>query len=68
LRDEEAALRDGFIKGELPLEGDDHVVTVERKEHIKIDGRELRKQVDESVWAPFAINATTDYVTARRKK
>jgi hypothetical protein len=67
LREEEEHLRQGFISGVLLLEGDDYTVTVERKEHLKIDGRELRKHVDEAVWAPFAITATTDYVIVRKR-
>jgi hypothetical protein len=67
LRVEEAALRAGFISGELSLEGNDHVVAVERKQHQRIDGPALRKNVDEEVWAPFVITAATDYVTVRKK-
>jgi hypothetical protein len=67
LRDEEELLRQGFISGALPLDGDEYIVTVERKEHLRIDGRELRKHVDEEVWRPFAINAATDYVTVSKK-
>jgi hypothetical protein len=67
LREQEERLRQGFISGELSLEGDDHIVMVECKEHLKIDGPALRKHVDETVWRPFAVIATTNYVTARKK-
>jgi hypothetical protein len=61
LREEEENLRQGFISGALPLYGDEFTVNVERKENLRIDGAALRKHVDEVVWRPFAITATSDY-------
>jgi hypothetical protein len=67
LREEEENLRQGFISGALPLYGDEFTVNVERKENLRIDGAALRKHVDEVVWRPFAITATSDYVTVRKR-
>jgi hypothetical protein len=63
LREEESALREGFIAGVLDREGAEHVVNVVRKENIRLDVPALRKHVNEGVWTPFATNTTTDYVT-----
>jgi hypothetical protein len=67
LREEEELLRQGFISGQLPIEGDEHIVAVDRKERWRIDGAEMRKQVAEEVWRPYLIKASSDYVTIRKK-
>jgi hypothetical protein len=67
LKAEEAALREGFIAGTLPPDGDEYVVTVERKEHIRIDGNAMRQDVEESIWRPYLVTRSSDYVTLKRK-
>jgi hypothetical protein len=67
LREEEAELREGFISGELPLEGGDHIVVIDCKLIERIDSRAMREHVEESIWSPYLIATPTTYVTLKRK-
>lgn len=53
LKAEENALREGFIAGDLPLEGDEHVAVVEQKVNERIDLKAMRQNVDASIWSPY---------------
>ena len=65
---EEKKLREGFISGDLPLEGDDCTVVVETKVNERIDLGAMREHVPEKVWKPFLISKPTAYVKAERKR
>jgi hypothetical protein len=67
LKAEEESLRQGFIAGTLPPDGDENIVVVERKISERLDLRALRKRVPESVWAPFLISTATSRVTLRKR-
>jgi hypothetical protein len=67
LKQQEAALRQAFIHGELPLDGDEYTVTVDTKISERIDLRAMRKSVAESIWSPFVISTTTNRVTVRKQ-
>jgi hypothetical protein len=69
LRQREEQLRAGFLDGALPLEGDDHIVVVERKINERLDLRRMREQqvVPESVLAPYVVTSETVYVTLRQR-
>jgi uncharacterized protein (UPF0548 family) len=67
LKAEEEELREGFIAGDLPLEGDEHVVSVEVKINERIDARAMRQNVDESIWAPYLISTPSSYIKTERK-
>ena len=64
---EEAQLRDGFISGELPPQGDEHTVVIEHKTNQRVDLRAMRQNVAQEVWAPFLIESEAVYVTVRRR-
>ena len=64
LKAEEATLRQGFISGMLPLDGDEHTVTVTTNTIERIDLKTMRQHVAEAIWAPFVISKLTPYVRA----
>jgi hypothetical protein len=63
----EQSLRAGLISGALALEGDDYVVVVEKKQDQRLDLVAMRQHVPESIWSPYLITTTTNYVKTRRK-
>ncbi|MBR0910803.1 hypothetical protein [Bradyrhizobium japonicum] len=68
LKGEEAALRAGFVSGDLPLDGDEYTVTIETKLNQRLDLKSMREHVEESIWTPFLISKPTTYVTTRRRE
>ncbi|MBR0914891.1 hypothetical protein [Bradyrhizobium japonicum] len=65
VREEE--LRAGFILGNLDPDGDDHIVVVETKVNERIDGRSMRKNLDEAIWRPYLIATPVAYVKSEQK-
>jgi hypothetical protein len=62
LKAEEESLRQAFIAGTLPLDGDDYTVSVETKVNERLDLKAMRENVPEEVWVPFLISTATHYV------
>src|SRR5258707_3393488 len=62
LKAEEKQLRERFISGDLPRDGDDYTVTVDVKPNERIDLEQMRQHVPESIWKPFLIEKPVVYV------
>jgi len=68
LRNQEDQLRCGLIAGDLPLEGDDFVVVIDRKKVERVDLDAMRRRVAEEVWKPFLVSRETIYVNCRKRQ
>jgi hypothetical protein len=67
LETEEAELRQGFIAGDLDLQGDENTVVIEVKTNERLDLKAMRQRVDEATWRPFLVSKEIAYVNVRRK-
>src|ERR1700745_3654157 len=67
LKAEEEELREGFIAGDLDLDGarDDYTVVVEQKVNERIDLRRMREHVPESVWRRCCRAVTATLASSR---